>query len=82
MEDITLDPVPVPRVLQAAEDARLTEVFLLGYLPSGEIYLAASTQDAEILRDLLIEASELTDQLERQQADDDDDPDGLDEDEF
>lgn len=68
------------KVLAASGDAKLAEVFVLGFRPDGEIYLAASTDDPDSLRDLLVEASELVDQLERQvleDEDDQDDEDGL-----
>jgi hypothetical protein len=72
MEELTTGPIPVSKVLLGAENAKLVEVFILGYEPSGEIYLAASTQDSDILTDLLIEARELVDELERQEQDDSD----------
>ena len=75
MEELTTGPVPVHKVLLGAENAKLVEVFVLGYEASGEIYLASSTQDEEILRDLLIEAGELVDELERRAAEQDQDDD-------
>lgn len=42
----TVLDIPVERVLQAAVDAGLRQVVVLGYTPEGDEYFASSTPDA------------------------------------
>lgn len=38
-------PLPLKRILEGAEKAELSEVLILGILPSGEFYAAATHND-------------------------------------
>jgi hypothetical protein len=67
--------IPVEKVLTAAQEAKLSVVFILGYEPDGTAYLASSVQDTDVLRDLLDEGMDLLSVLEQQENDDEDDED-------